>query len=35
MGPVRRTVLGSVSDNIARHAAATLVAREKDVPPLD
>ena len=35
MGPVRRTVLGSVSDNIARHAAATLVAREKDAPPLD
>jgi len=34
IGPVRRTVLGSVSDNVARHAAATLVGRERNVPPV-
>ena len=29
LGPVRRTMLGSVSDNVARHAPATLVGRER------
>ena len=29
LGPVRRTMLGSVSNNVARHAPATLVGREK------
>ena len=34
IGPVRRTVLGSVSDNVARHAAATLVARQSNSTPV-
>ena len=29
LGPVRRTMLGSVSNNVARHAPATLVGRER------
>ncbi len=29
LGPVRRTLLGSVSDAVARHAAATLVGRPR------
>jgi nucleotide-binding universal stress UspA family protein len=31
LGPVRRTMLGSVSDNVARHAPATLVGRKKEL----
>jgi nucleotide-binding universal stress UspA family protein len=34
IGPVRRTILGSVSDNVARHAAGTLVARQSNVSPV-
>ena len=30
LGPVRRTLLGSVSDQVVRHARATLVARRED-----
>ena len=30
-GPVRRTMLGSVSDNVARHAPAALVGRKKEL----
>jgi nucleotide-binding universal stress UspA family protein len=32
LGPVRRSLLGSVSDNVARHAAATLVSRNREAP---
>ena len=34
LGPVERTALGSVSDNVARHAAAALVARGTAASPL-
>ena len=32
LGPLRRSLLGSVGDNVARHAAATLVSRNREAP---